>query len=62
MTKTIKHSVGKVLNVSMAISATMLILLSSTVFAAQGTPDFKTMVYKTVGGRELRIQLPWKKL
>ena len=45
------------LNVSMAISATMLILLSSTVFAAQGTADFKTMVYKTVGERELRIHI-----
>lgn len=57
MTKTIKHSVGKVLNVSMVISATMIILLSSTVFAAQGTPDFKSVTYKTVGERELRIHI-----
>ena len=57
MTKTIKQSVGKVLNVSMAISAAMIMLLGSTVFAAQGTPDFKTMVYKTVGGRELQIHI-----
>ena len=57
MTKTIKHSVGKALNVSMAISAAMLILLSSTVFAAQGAPDSKSMIYKTIGKRELRIHI-----
>jgi acetyl esterase/lipase len=57
MTKQIKHSIGKVLNVSMAMLAVMVILLSSTVFAAQGTADFKTKVYKTVGGRELQIHI-----
>ncbi|MHC4594857.1 MAG: family 16 glycoside hydrolase [Planctomycetota bacterium] len=57
MTKTIKHSVGKVLKVSMAISATMLILLSSTVFATQGTPESESVIYKIAGMRELRIHL-----
>ncbi len=37
--------------------ALIIILLGGTVFAAEGTPDVKTMTYKTVGDRELKIYI-----
>ena len=37
--------------------ALIIILLGSTVFAAEGTPDVKIMTYKTIGDRELQIHI-----
>jgi acetyl esterase/lipase len=39
------------------VKALVTILLGSTVFAAEGTPDVKTFTYKTVGDRELKIHI-----
>jgi len=39
------------------VKVLIIILLGSTVFAAEGTPDVKTMTYKTVGDRELKIHI-----
>lgn len=36
-----------------------MLLLSCTVFAAQGTPELKNVIYKTVGERELRIYIDY---
>ena len=57
MKREIGNPFGKALKVIMAISATIIILLGGTVFAAQTTPDVKTMTYKTIGNRELDIHI-----
>ena len=57
MKREIGNPFGKALKVIMAISATLIIFLGGTVFAAGVTPDVKTMTYKTIGDRDLQIHI-----
>lgn len=57
MARTNRQSVARTLNIGMAVSAAMLILLSSTAFAASQATDFKSMTYKTVGEKKLQIHI-----
>jgi len=57
MKREIGNPFGEAHKVIMAISAAIIILLGGTVFAAEATPDVKTMTYKTIGDKELQIHI-----
>ena len=57
MKREIGNPFEEALKAIIAISATIIILLGGTVLAAEGTPDVKTMTYKTVGDRVLKIHI-----
>ena len=57
MAKTSRHSVGRVLKISIFIFAAMVVLLTGAVFAASGGGEVKSLTYKTVGERELKIHI-----
>lgn len=57
MTRTTKQSVWRKPAVIMAISAAMIILLGSTILAAEVEAEFKSQTYKTVGEKELQIHI-----
>ncbi len=55
MAGTIKKSNRKVIQMSALISAPMVLFLAAAMGAAPAPPEVKTMTYKTVGDRELKI-------
>ncbi len=57
MTRKMKQSVGRKPAVIMAISAMLIILLGSTVLAAEVEAEFKSQTYKTVGEKKLQIHI-----
>jgi len=57
MKKEIGNSVGTAQRVSVALSATVIMLLNTAAFAAAPGPESRDVIYKTVGERELRIHI-----
>ncbi len=57
MAETIKKPFRKAVEMSTLISAPMVLLLTTVIIAAPAAPEVKTMTYKTVGDRELKIHV-----
>jgi acetyl esterase/lipase len=63
MAKTSKHSINRALRVSIFVFAAMMVLLGGAVLAASGPSprggagEVKSLTYKTVGDRELKIHI-----
>jgi len=57
MDGTMKNSIRKAIRMSMFISTPIALLLTTAMVAAPAAPEVKTMMYKTVGDRQLKIYI-----
>ena len=57
MAETIKKSIRRATRMSTFISAPIALLLATAIVAAPAAPEVKTMTYKTVGDRQLKIHI-----
>jgi len=57
MDGTMKNSIRKAIRMSMFISTPIALLLTTAMVAASAAPEVKTMMYKTVGDRQLKIYI-----
>lgn len=57
MAGTMKESIRKATRMSMFISTPIALLLATAMVAAPAAPEVKTMTYKTVGDRQLKIYI-----
>lgn len=57
MAGTVNKSIRKAIRMSVFLSAAMVLFLSTAILAAPTEPQIKTMTYKTVGDKELKIYI-----
>ena len=57
MKKTRRQFIGPMRHPKLLIATTILILLNGVAFAAQATPEARSITYKTIGDKELKIHV-----